>query len=161
MTITVKRGGEVSVTVPFWVSYKKGREFAIANKEWIFKKIKKIKEKGDGSLLEQGTKEDYRRLKKEALCLVLSIIEKYNKHYRFSFRRIFIRNQKTRWGSCSGSKNLNFNYRIVKLPKDQAQYLVVHELCHLKQMNHSKKFWDLVEQTIPNCKKIAKDLRRL
>lgn len=159
--MTVKSDGTVLVTVPFWASYEKGRQFANDNKEWIFKKIKKIKERTRKSLLEQGTKKDYQALKEDARELACSLIKKYNAFYGFEFKKIFIRDQKTRWGSCSDGKNLNFNYRIVKLKQEQAEYLVVHELCHLKEMNHSSKFWALVAQTIPDYKKVSRELRRL
>lgn len=61
------------------------------------------------------------------------------------FNKIFIKNQQTRWGSCSGKKNLNFNWRIILASKEIIDYLVIHEVCHLKEMNHGKKFWRLVE----------------
>jgi predicted metal-dependent hydrolase len=90
---------------------------------------------------------------------VHSKIKKVNSFYKFRFNKIFIKNQKTRWGSCSNKKNLNFNYKIVFLPDHLIEYLVVHELCHLKEMNHGKKFWRLVEQMIPHYIDAQKELR--
>ncbi len=69
-----------------------------------------------------------------------------------SFNQIRIKNTKSRWGSCSAKKNLNYNWRIMLAPKKVIDYLVVHEVCHLKQMNHSPKFWSLVEQLDPDFK---------
>ena len=63
--------------------------------------------------------------------------------------RITIRNQKTRWGSCSSEKNLNFNWKLILAPPEVLDYVVVHELCHLKKMNHSKAFWDEVGKVMP------------
>lgn len=85
----------------------------------------------------------------------------FNKVYGFKYGRVTIRNVKTRWGSCSKKGNLNFNYRIVFLPKELADYLVVHELCHLGEFNHSQKFWDLVAKAQPNYKKLRKELRKI
>lgn len=68
-----------------------------------------------------------------------------------TYRRIAIRNQRSRWGSCSSKKNLNFNYRIVKLSPELRDYIVVHELCHLKELHHGRAFWDLMKRTIPNA----------
>ena len=66
-----------------------------------------------------------------------------------SYRNITIREQKTRWGSCSSEKNLNFNWKLILAPPEVLDYVVVHELCHLKEMNHSKAFWDEVEKVMP------------
>lgn len=72
------------------------------------------------------------------------------------FSRIFIKNQKSRWGSCSSAKNLNFNWRLMMAPLFVLDYVVVHELCHLKQMNHSKEFWAEVEKVLPDYKERKK-----
>lgn len=67
-------------------------------------------------------------------------------------KRIRVKNQKTRWGSCSSKQNLNFNLRLAMVPREVATYIVVHELCHLVHMNHSAEFWSLVEHHVPNWK---------
>lgn len=69
-----------------------------------------------------------------------------------NYKNITIKNQKKRWGSCSSNRNLNFNWRLVIMPEEIIDYVVVHELCHLKQMNHSKAFWDEVEKVLPDYK---------
>ena|SRR3990167_2239629 len=100
-------------------------------------------------------------LKKEAARIfVLERINYFNQFYHFRIRRVAIKNQKTRWGSGSSKGNLNFNYKIIYLPKRLADYLIVHELCHLEQLNHSKKFWDLVSKTMPSYKRINKILKK-
>jgi predicted metal-dependent hydrolase len=86
-------------------------------------------------------------------------IEYYNQYYGFKYNKINIKNQKTRWGSCSKKGNLNFNYKILFLSAETRDYIVVHELCHLKEFNHSKKFWNLVAETIPNYLQIRKNLK--
>jgi hypothetical protein len=70
-----------------------------------------------------------------------------------------IKNTSSRWGSCSRLGNLNFNYKIVFLPPELQDYLVVHELCHLGQFNHSQSFWNLVKKTIPEYLRLRKNLR--
>ncbi|NTW75727.1 MAG: M48 family metallopeptidase, partial [Candidatus Moranbacteria bacterium] len=73
---------------------------------------------------------------------------------------VSVRDQKTRWGSCSGKGNLSFNWKLLLLPEPMADYVVVHELCHLKEFNHSSRFWELVERSIPNARHIARELRK-
>lgn len=74
----------------------------------------------------------------------------FNNHYNLTYKRVAIRNQRRSWGSCTSLSNLNFSYKILFLPPELADYIVVHELCHLKELNHSKNFWDLVAETIPD-----------
>ncbi|MBM3204807.1 M48 family metallopeptidase [Candidatus Uhrbacteria bacterium] len=102
------------------------------------------------SQLPRLTHKDYLRHKEAARALVIERIGYFNHVYGFPFNNIFIKNQKTCWGSCSKNKNLNFNYKIAFLPPRLADYIMVHELCHLQEMNHSKRFWMLVVKTIPD-----------
>lgn len=101
------------------------------------------------------------RHSEDARVLVHAKLAYWNQFYHFSYNRVSIRNQSTRWGSCSSKGNLNFNYRIVHLPERLADYLIVHELCHLGQMNHSANFWNLVAQTIPDYEQCRADLQKV
>ena len=90
--------------------------------------------------------------------LVLERLAYWSAVYGISFGRVAIRKQKSRWGSCSSVGNLNFNYRLGFLPKELMDYVVVHELCHIKEYNHSKNFWNLVGQAYPNYIQLRKQL---
>ena len=79
--------------------------------------------------------------------------------YGFVFKRLSIRSQRTRWGSCSASGNISLNYRLMKYRKELIDYVIIHELCHLKELNHSKKFWELVESLVPDYKSLKKELK--
>ena len=79
--------------------------------------------------------------------------------YNFATGRVKIRNQKTRWGSCSSSGNISLNYRLMKYRKELIDYVIIHELCHLKKMNHSKRFWKHVEDIIPNYRALKHELK--
>ena len=97
--------------------------------------------------------------KEAARALVHARLSAFNDLYGFTYGRVSIKNQKTMWGSCSKQGNLNFNYRLVLLPPELADYVIVHELCHLQELNHSRRFWDLVAQTLPQYPRLRMELR--
>ncbi|MFA6252919.1 MAG: M48 family metallopeptidase [Patescibacteria group bacterium] len=133
---------------------------------WILQKIEQ--KKNSPSLLAIGhTKAEIDQYKKITKNLVLRRIEYFSKYYRpqgdhpVGGKKISVRNQKSRWGSCSSKGNLNFNYRLCLLPSELADYIIVHELCHLQEMNHSQHFWLLVAQTQPNYRLLKKQLKSI
>ena len=79
----------------------------------------------------------------------------------FSVKRLSVRGQKTRWGSCSRRGNISLNYNLIKFRKEVIDYVIVHELCHLRQLNHSKKFWNEVAQILSHYKSLKKELKKL
>lgn len=103
---------------------------------------------------------DYLKYKDKTLILAKERLEYFNTFYNFKYNKVVIRNQKTRWGSCSRKGNLNFNYKIALLPPKSADYIIVHELCHLGEFNHSRNFWNLVSQTVPEYQDIRKSLKK-
>jgi predicted metal-dependent hydrolase len=108
----------------------------------------------------RSNKKRYLKHKEDARTLVTERLEYFSTVHDFEYNRVSIRNQKTRWGSCSTKGNLNFNYKIFFLPPHMRDYIIVHELCHLKEFNHSRNFWDLVEEICPDCFEIRKELRK-
>ena len=107
----------------------------------------------------KGSKSEYLKYKNQALDLVKNKLEHFNQFYNFKYNKVTVRNQSTRWGSCSKSGNINFNYKLALLSESLVDYVVVHELCHLGEFNHSKKFWDLVARTVPDYKERRQELR--
>lgn len=91
----------------------------------------------------------YRR---EALQIFTRKAEEYALILQVGFHEIHIKDQKSRWGSCSGRKNLNFNWRLIMAPEPVCDYVIIHELCHLRFMDHSAAFWGLVESLCPGYK---------
>lgn len=154
MVMRVK-SNQLHLTVPKYILKKEYSDFVKNNTGWIKKNILNI----DESTNTVTDRIDYLENKILAKKLVKQGLEKFNKHYGFDYERITIRDQSSRWGSCSTNKTLSFNYRIVLLPQEIQDYIVVHELCHLAEMNHSFRFWKLVAQTIPNYKYLRKKLR--
>jgi len=92
----------------------------------------------------------YTTHKEKARALVESRLLHWNQFYNLEYKRIAIRDQRSRWGSCSTKQNLNFNYRIVFLPEELVDYIVVHELCHLAEFNHSPAFWNQMAKVMPD-----------
>ena len=157
LRLTVHSDGSVLLTIPWRVSKEIGLKFLQEKKDWLIEQLKIKNEKLKD--IPRRTRMDYLKHKEEARKLVWGRLEHFNSFYNFEYNNFVIRDQKTRWGSCSGKKNLNFSYRIIFLPPELADYLIVHELCHLKEMNHSSRFWALVEKTIPNYKATRMKLR--
>ena len=158
LRIEIHRDGGVIAVRPAYASHKQVMDFLNAKKNWIRQKMHSYDSK-PSLLAVRHTKKEIVEYREQARILVHERLHHFNQYYQFSFRKIFIKNQKTRWGSCSNKKNLNFNYRIALLPPHHADYIIVHELCHLKELNHSRKFWDLVAKTIPDYRKIRKAVR--
>ena len=157
VTLSV-RDGQVYVTTPPRVRTSLVEQFVQSKMQWILDKLKLFK---GVQRLPRASTAERRQYRVQALRIVEDKITKLNAHYNFQYNRIAIRDQRTRWGSCSSRKNLNFNYRIVFLPDHLAEYLVAHELCHLAQMNHGQQFWDLVGETIPDYKEMRAQLRKM
>lgn len=152
-------GGEFVVTAPRNFSERSLEKFMREKADWILKKI--VESKGFKNPLPfQNERHAYLTHRQTALELVRKRLEYYNNIYSFVFNKIRIKSQRTCWGSCSRRKNLNFNYKLAFLPERVADYIVVHELCHLEEMNHSKNFWNLVGKTVPDYLNVRKELRR-
>jgi len=163
MKITIRCDGNCFVSAPRWISNSSIERFVFEKSKWIIEKIEAFQksETGKNKLLHKHSKIEYKQNKKQALVLIKEKLENFSAFYNLSYGRISIRNQRTRWGSCSKKGNLNFNYKIIFLPEKLADYIVVHELCHIQELNHSKKFWDLVSKTFPDYREIVRELRKI
>jgi len=156
--LAVYRDGSVVVTGPFGIQQALIKKFLNDKKQWVLEKLRFFKS-AENKALRVFSRKDYLENKDKVFALVSKRVKFYNKVYGFSFNKIFIKNQKTRWGSCSCKQNLNLNYKIAFLPPRHRDYIIVHELCHLKEFNHSKRFWALVEKTFPDYLTLKKELR--
>jgi len=122
---------------------------------WLWNKRKRrLTRKKSGSVTKHYS--DHKELARE---LVLARLAHFNQHYHFSWKRVAIRNQRRCWGSCSSLKNLNFNYKILFLPSHLQDYIIVHEMCHLQELNHKAGFWNLVSEMIPNHRHSVAELK--
>lgn len=158
MRIAVYCDSSVVVTLPRGLDLSSAENFAKEKFSWILKSLEYFKPYKNRTIIKSGRRE-YVKYRQQALTLAQAKVTQWNQLYNFNVNRVNIKNQKTRWGSCSKKGNLNFNYKIVHLPEKLVDYLVVHELCHVGEFNHSRKFWDLVARTMPEYREMRKGLR--
>ena len=163
-TVAIQVNSDRSVTVraPRSASEKDIEEILKKKEAWISKhieKTKETKERFEAEPTEKLTREKVIALAEEALKVIPERVEYFAKVIGVTYGKITVRNQKTRWGSCSSKGNLNFNCLLMMAPPEVLDYVVVHELCHRKQMNHSKAFWLEVEKVLPDYKEARKWLK--
>ena len=162
LSLQVRRGGEVIVRAPLHASLKEINAFIQKNRSWLAKHlaaVQKEKEEEDQHPVQLLTMEEIRSLADEAMRVLPARVSHFASLVGVTYGRITIRNQKTRWGSCSSKGNLNFNCLLMLAPAAVQDYVVVHELCHRKEMNHSPRFWAEVERIIPEYKTYEKWLK--
>ena len=153
MSLEVTKELIVLVRAPYFVPQKEIEQFVESKTLWIEKSLAKMKQrKEETKSVEHLSNEEIRHLANEALAVIPDKVAYYAEKIGVTYGRITIRNQKTRWGSCSGKGNLNFNCLLMLTPERVLDYVIVHELCHRKEMNHSERFWKEVEKVMPDYK---------
>ncbi len=157
MRLEVSPDGALVVTAPSYFGIRVIEYFLAKHAAWVRRKMDETK----GRTVVHITRRDIPELKKQALAFAHERCGYYAELYGVSFRSVTIRAQKTRWGSCSHKGNLSFNYRIMALPAHLAEYIIVHEMCHLLELNHSGSFWRHVERCVPGHKRLRKELRSI
>lgn len=164
--ISINRKAQVFLHVPKYIPQFLAKRFLKSKADWVNKSLEKVR-KNVNLKTKKEIKNEYANKKEEARKLVLQKLDFWRDYYKsafqveFSWNRVAIKNSKTRWGSCSSKRNLNFSFRILSLTEQAQDYLIVHELCHLSEMNHSKNFWRLVSFGIPGYKNLRKELKDL
>lgn len=149
--IEVDREGKVTVRAPYSCEKKRIDRFLLEKENWIRQKVrlqkKNAMKRQEKREMPEAEKKYYRNLAREVLGARTGY---YARKMGVTYGRISIREQKTRWGSCSSAGNLNFNWKLVLMPPELLDYVVVHELAHRKEMNHSPRFWAIVEKELPD-----------
>ena len=158
LSITVVPFGSARVVVPYRVSSKKAVEFAISKADWIKKHLEKMRqyEQEYRSNLVAPVVLDKERAKELLTGRLRYLAEKHG----FSYNRLTIRNQKTRWGSCSAKNNISLNAKLVRLPDELIDYVILHELVHTSKKDHSSQFWVELDKLVGNGKEMAVKLRK-
>ena len=160
ISLEITPTGDVLVRVPRYISETEIRAFVESKSSWLAKHLQK-KEEDMESLQEEGTftVQEMKRLVELSKQIIPEKVAYYARLMGVTYGRITIRKQKTRWGSCSREGNLKFNCLLLMAPPEVLDYVVVHEISHRLEMNHSARFWAQVEKVIPDYREPRKWLK--
>ncbi|MFC1964919.1 M48 family metallopeptidase [Chloroflexota bacterium] len=156
--IYVKPFNEVRVAVPYRLSFNKAMEFVHTKTDWIKIRLEKFKQYEYEYNLRSGVNEtvDKEKARKVLTRRLKQLADKYG----FVYNTVSFRNQKTRWGSCSSQNNISLNIKLITLPDELIDYVILHELIHTREKNHGKAFWAEMDKIMGNGKKMTLKLRK-
>ncbi len=157
INISVKPFRGVRVAVPKGISFDKAKQFAQSKKSWIQKHLAKMNQVEQEH--EAFTKYSIEIDKAEARKILVNRINELCEQHGFRYNKVFMRNQKTRWGSCSAKNNINLNMKMVWLPDEMIDYVLLHELVHTRIKNHNNTFWAELNRLVGDAKEINKRLK--
>ena len=151
LAVEIKSDGQIIVRAPYRMPKKEIDRFVLEKADWIEKHLNTVKKRQAARpQTKRLTSDEIRELADKALIDIPERVRHYAPYVGVTYGRITIRNQKTRWGSCSAKGNLNFNCLLMLAPPEVRDYVVVHELCLRLEMNHSTRFWAQVEKVLPD-----------
>ena len=157
MRLSIRPFRGVRVAVPRGQSFAAAEQFAYSKTDWIKKHLKQITSiERQMVALNQGQPLD----NKAATKRLANRLDELCKQTGLTCNRVSVKNQKTRWGSCSIKNNINLNANLVRLPEELIDYVILHELVHTKIKNHSKLFWEELSKFVTDPKRLDKNLRR-
>jgi predicted metal-dependent hydrolase len=160
LRITVNRDGTVYISKPRAFSTDDAFAFARKHMLWIKRQILRMSRLPKPSRYQPGgARRTYAAHKEEARAIIAPRLAHFATLYGVSVKRVSVRNQKSRWGSCSRNGNVSINYKVAFLPEHLRDYILVHEICHLIEFNHGRAFWSLVERQVPDYKALRQELK--
>ena len=145
VSLQIMPEGELVVRAPKARKRGESDRFVESKRGWVEKHLRNVEPE-----VPRMTQAEFEELVRQALEVIPRVAARFAPVVGVTYGHITIRNQRTRWGSCSSQGNLNFNCLLLRAPQEVLEYVVVHELCHRKEMNHSPKFWAEVERVLPN-----------
>ncbi len=158
VSISMKPFKGVRVVVPYGLSFKKAVEFVNIKADWVKRHLEKMQQYEREYNANSNAADGIDGV--EAKTLLTRRLKQLAKDNGFSYNRLYIRNQKTRWGSCSSKNNISLNMKLVKLPDEFIDYVILHELVHTRKKDHSKAFWAEMDKLVGNGKKMASRLKK-
>ena len=156
LSLSVRPFKGVRVAVPPRVSFAHAEMFARSKASWIKKHLDKMEKLEQKSRALKKHPIDRSAARKYLINRLNQLAEKYG----FTYRKVFIKNQKTRWGSCSGKNNINLNINLIRLPQELIDYTLLHELVHTRIKNHSPQFWSQLDDLLGDAKRLDKKLSK-
>ena len=159
LSLRITPTGDLDIRAPLGLPRREIDRFLEEKAEWIQKNRRKVLQDQQAGAARPLDEEALETLKDLAQTPIRESLQKYAPLMGVSYGRVTIRCQKSRWGSCSGQGNLNFNCLLALAPREVLDYVVVHELAHRKQMNHSAAFWQEVEAVMPDYRQRLSWLR--
>ena len=157
MSLQVKRDGSVVVRCPSRMADSRISSFVEEHLDWILQRVEEAREQMEDRPM--FTEAEIRQYREKARKILTGKVQFWAERMGITYGRIAIRQQATRWGSCSSKGNLNFNWVLVLVPETLQDYVVVHELAHRREMNHSPRFWKIVGQYIPDYAERKRQLK--
>ncbi|MGI6732002.1 MAG: M48 family metallopeptidase [Anaerovoracaceae bacterium] len=159
LSIIIKPDGRVEVRAPLRASRAYIDSFVNSKTSWINSKLKELKQIRSQQRIIQLTPDEVQAYCKKALVYFQEKCSYYANKMGVEYEKIRVSKAKTRWGSCNSRGTLSFTYRLMFAREELIDYVIVHELAHRKEMNHSHRFWAVVEETLPDYKERRKALR--
>ncbi len=155
LSITVKHDRTVRVTVPRGQTMAAAERFFESKIPWVTKHLRRLEKKKPDNKVELPP---VNRIK--ARIALTARLNYLAQRHGFEFNKVFIRNQKTRWGTCSSKNNIGLNMNLYSLSRELQDYVILHELVHTRHKNHSRKFWNELDQLVGDSKSLKKQLRK-
>ena len=161
LAVEVNSSAKVIVRAPLRAPMAEIEGFLLIHRNWIEAHIEKaLKEMERKENLGIFSEEELKEITKEARKILPSRLEELARTMGISYNQVSLRKQKTRWGSCNSKGNISLNCLLVRVPDEVRDYVLIHELCHRRHMNHSKAFWTMVEKYDPEYREHRKWLRK-
>lgn len=155
INITIRSLNKIRVGIPFGVSFKKAEDVVHSKIPWIQKHLQKLQHQKNANPFDSIVVD-----REKARRILTARLAQFAEQYNFQYGKVFIKNQKTRWGSCSSKNNINLNMKLILLPNELMDYVIMHELVHTRIKNHSKEFWAELNRFVGNAKQLDRKLKK-
>jgi predicted metal-dependent hydrolase len=158
IVISVRPRSGVRVAIPFRVPFETALEFLELKKEWVRRHLARLEREESRR---QALAESFSIVDGPAAAVRLKARLRYlADRYGFDYNRVYIRNQKTRWGSCSQNNNISLNMKLVMLPQELMDYVILHELVHTRVHDHSRRFWAELDRYVGDARALSRRVRQ-